>query len=229
MNQTIETLDQGIRIQDTKERILDAAERLFAENGFATTSLRQITAEAQVNLAAVNYHFQNKESLIRAVLSRRIGPINQRRFDLMDALEFSAGDDGPLVLEDVLSAFLLPVLEARTSCPEMRHWPRLLGRLYTELHGSLMELFQREMAPAAQRFTTAIRRAEPTLSPDALAWGLHFGIGAMAHFLAAGELLKFISRGTVDPEDHMEALKHLVAYMAGGLRALRTENKEAAQ
>lgn len=229
MNQPIETVDPGGRVQDTKERILDSAERLFADNGFATTSLRQITTDAQVNLAAVNYHFQNKQTLIQAVLRRRIGPINKRRFDLLDALEFAAGESGPLELTEVLQAFLLPVMEARTACPEMRHWPRLLGRLYTELQGSLMELFQREMAPAAQRFTAAIQRAEPGLTPEALAWGLHFGIGALAHFLAAGELLRFISRGMVDPDDHLEALEYLVNYMAGGLRALRTENKETAQ
>lgn len=229
MNQSIETVEPATRVQDTKERILDAAERLFAENGFATTSLRQITTEAQVNLAAVNYHFQNKETLIRAVLSRRIGPINQRRFDLLDALEFAAGETGPLDLDEVLRAFLLPVLEARTECPAMRHWPRLLGRLYTELHGPLMTTFQQEMAPAAQRFTAAIHRAEPTLSQEAMSWGLHFGIGSLAHFLAAGELLKFISRGSVDPDDHLEALDRLVAYMGGGLRALRTQKKETAQ
>lgn len=229
MNQSLETHEPATRVHDTKERILDAAERLFAENGISVTSLRQITTEAQVNLAAVNYHFQNKDTLIRAVLRRRIGPINQRRFDLLDALEFAAGENGPLLLEDVLRTFLLPVLEARSACPEMRHWPRLLGRIYTELPGPLMQMFQAEMAPAAQRFTVAVRRAEPSLTPEAMAWGLHFGIGSLAHFLAAGQLLTFISRGAVDPEDHAEALERLVAYMAGGLRALRTKDKEAAQ
>jgi len=71
---------------DTKTRILNAAEKLFGMNGFDATSLRDITAEAQVNLAAVNYHFQSKDSLIDALIERRILPINQRRFEMLDGL-----------------------------------------------------------------------------------------------------------------------------------------------
>src|SRR5690349_23937924 len=71
----------------TKERILDAAEALFLEHGFEATSLRAITAAADVNLAAVNYHFGSKEELFQAVLTRRLDPMNQERVDLLDALE----------------------------------------------------------------------------------------------------------------------------------------------
>ncbi|HEY6339983.1 MAG TPA: TetR family transcriptional regulator, partial [Bryobacteraceae bacterium] len=70
--------------QDTKTRILDVAERLFGANGFDSTSLRDITAEAQVNLAAVNYHFQSKDSLIDAVIARRIEPVNRKRMEMLD-------------------------------------------------------------------------------------------------------------------------------------------------
>jgi len=65
------------RQADTKTRILDAAEKLFGKNGFDATSLRDITTEADVNLAAVNYHFQSKDSLIDAVIARRIEPLNK--------------------------------------------------------------------------------------------------------------------------------------------------------
>lgn len=74
----------------TKDRILDAAERLFARDGFDATSLRAITAEAKVNLAAVNYHFQSKEALVQAVIGRRLGPINVRRLELLDGYEAEA-------------------------------------------------------------------------------------------------------------------------------------------
>src|SRR5580692_1378770 len=104
--------------QDTKSRILDSAEKLFGLNGFEATSLRDITAEAQVNLAAVNYHFQSKESLIDAVIERRILPINQRRFEMLDA----AGR--PLSVEQIVEAFLAPLL-----MPEVLPAVPLIGRV----------------------------------------------------------------------------------------------------
>ena len=86
---------------DTKDRILDTAERLFADKGYPATSLRDITNEAGVNLAAVNYHFGSKEALLSAVLDRRIGPVNEKRLELLDAAEAQAGNQ-PLALETVL-------------------------------------------------------------------------------------------------------------------------------
>ena len=77
---------------NTKDRILDSAERLFARDGFEATSLRAITAEANVNLAAVNYHFQSKEALVQTVIGRRMGPVNAQRLALLDAYEAEASD-----------------------------------------------------------------------------------------------------------------------------------------
>src|ERR1700735_4839102 len=90
---------------DTKTRILDAAEKLFGEKGFDGTSLRDITAEADVNLAAVNYHFQSKESLIEAVIMRAAGPINDKRLAMLEA----SGPDP--TIENILEAFVAPILE----------------------------------------------------------------------------------------------------------------------
>ena len=74
-------------MENTRGRILDSAERLFAEQGFSGTSLRQITAAAGANLAAVNYHFGSKEELIKEALSRRLRPINAERLKWLDRLE----------------------------------------------------------------------------------------------------------------------------------------------
>src|SRR5215472_3578898 len=95
---------------NTKTKILNTAERLFAHHGIEATSLRAITAQAGVNLAAVNYHFQSKEALLHAVIARRVEPMNQKRLALLDASEAEAGP-GPLPLEKVLDAFLRPVFE----------------------------------------------------------------------------------------------------------------------
>ncbi len=150
---------------NTKDRILDTAERLFARDGFEATSLRAITAEANVNLAAVNYHFQSKEALVQAVIGRRMGPVNAQRLALLDAYEAEAGG-APVPLEKIMDAFLRPVVEMSeatptNSCP-------LIGRLYTEpgefSEQRLQEAFEHlrsASSPALQRALagSASRRA----------------------------------------------------------------------
>ena len=72
---------------ETKEQILDVAERMFAEEGVHGVSLRAIIAEAKVNLAAVHYHFGSKDALVEAVFERRVGPINEARLEWLDRIE----------------------------------------------------------------------------------------------------------------------------------------------
>jgi AcrR family transcriptional regulator len=97
-------------VSNSKIRILDTAERLFGERGLAATSLRAITSAAGVNPAAINYHFRSKNGLIRAVYARRLGPMNQRRLELLDACEERHGS-GRLPLEEVVQALVAPVLQ----------------------------------------------------------------------------------------------------------------------
>src|SRR5512143_3976610 len=113
MIKSVQEVDHGTKAE-TKDRILDAAERLFAEHGFDATSLRMITAAAGVNLAAVNYHFRSKDSLIEAVFGRRIGPVNKERLEMLTAAEKAAGSD-PLSLEAVVRAFVEPVVRIRST------------------------------------------------------------------------------------------------------------------
>src|SRR5208337_1730678 len=94
----------------TKDRILDAAEELFMEHGFEATSLRQITATACVNLAAVNYHFGCKEDLFEAVLTRRLDPMNQERVALLTHFEHASAPR-PLSCEKILAAMFIPALK----------------------------------------------------------------------------------------------------------------------
>src|SRR5260370_41736213 len=125
---------------DTKQKILDAAERLFSEQGYAATSLRQIIAEAGVNLAAVHYHFGSKEELLDDVVRRRAGPVNEARIALLDCIEAEKGNAPPLV-ERVLEAFLLPTAEAASRHPQ---FVKLMGRMLAEgmMPGILQKHFQ---------------------------------------------------------------------------------------
>ena len=104
-------------MSDTKCKILDVAERLFAEQGYAATSLRHIIAEAGVNLAAIHYHFGSKEELLDGLVARIAVPVNADRIARLDRLEAEAGDAMPAV-EAILEAFLMPAAEMARQHPE---------------------------------------------------------------------------------------------------------------
>jgi AcrR family transcriptional regulator len=210
--------------RDTKERILDAAETLFADQGFAATSLRQITSEANVNLAAVNYHFQSKESLLLAVMRRKIEPINARRIALLDGLESKLPDETPPVWQ-VVRAFLLPVFEAPMLGVDLGSFPRLMGRVLTEPGGIGARLVLEGFGTVVARFNSAIRRACPGLTQEDLAWGFMFSMGAMAHCLAGGALLAALATHKVDMQDEEEVLERMVNYMTAGIEAMATAKR----
>ncbi len=167
---------------DTKTRILDAAERLFAEQGFAATTLRNITSDAGVNLAAVHYHFNNKEGLLTAVLKRCIDPINMDRLRLLDDLEAKAGEAGPGI-EDLLRALLGPAIRHFGVEGKPRRFLQLFGRVHTEPDETMMMHFEELFTEIKERFFPALNRALPELPVEEVFWRTHFVIGSMAHTL----------------------------------------------
>jgi AcrR family transcriptional regulator len=193
---------------DTKTRILDSAEKLFGINGFEATSLRDITAEADANLAAVNYHFQSKESLIDAVISRRIEPINRRRLELLDQ-----SGEHPSV-EEILTAFLAPVFEQELSAAIP-----LLGRMLADPAPFVDRVFKRHFTELARRFLEALHRSLPELPPDELLWRLHFMIGSMTHILTWGPVLGALTGGLCDVSDRGALLRRGVAFHAAAFRS----------
>jgi AcrR family transcriptional regulator len=200
----------------TKDRILDTAEHLFARDGFDATSLRAITAEAGVNLAAVNYHFQSKEALVQAVIGRRMGPVNARRLALLDAYEAEAGG-APVPLEKIMDAFLRPLLEIVGT--HAREFAPLVGRIYTEPGDFTERLFKDQFQALALRFIPAFQRALPELPLTELYWRLHFSIGAMAHTMGAASMLRIFSRGLCDPSDADGTLARMKTFVLAGLSA----------
>lgn len=193
---------------DTKTRILDAAEKLFGKSGFDATSLRDITAEADVNLAAVNYHFQSKESLIDAVIARRIEPVNRKRLEMLD----SAGPNPNL--EQILIAFLAPVLNQDLSAAF-----ELMARILATPDMFVTRLFKTHIASIVERFAEAIGNALPELSRTEILWRLHFTGGAMAHVLARSHLLPELMPGYPERPDRQTVLARLITFSAAGFRA----------
>ena len=203
---------------DTKTLILDAAEHAFADLGFDAASLRHIISVAGVNLAAVHYHFGSKEGLIEAVFSRRLGPLNQERLQLLDAIEREHA--GNLPVEKVIEALVGPAL--RLARDPVKGGPvcmRLYGRTIAEPNESLQRLFHAQFGDVVQRFTAALHRALPNLPQAVLLWRMAFAIGAMAHLMCDPQKLKDLSKGECDPEDTDTAIKQLVSFLSAGIRA----------
>lgn len=200
---------------DTKERLLDAAERLFAAEGLSRTSLRAITCEAGVNVAAVHYHFGSKDDLLGELLRRRIAPMNEERLAQLQAIE-STAHAGPLPLAAVLRAYIEPAFRFRSEMSGHESLGRLFGRLYSEpeeiLESTLREIFE----DVARRFLSALSRALPELDPDELAWRFHFVVGGLVHTLLGRPDMHAPDAGET-PEGLV--IDRMVAFGVGGLQA----------
>ena len=204
-------------MSDTKEKILDAAERLVGEQGYAATSLRHIIAEAGVNLAAVHYHFGSKEELLDAVVARKVTPVNESRIAWLERVEAEAGS-GPMVVEKVLEAFLIPTAEVASRSPE---FVRLMGRMLAE--GMMPRIVERHFQATGQRFVSALRRAVPELPQEELMWRVHFMVGAMAHAMCRTPIFPQTTGDAADMEPRMQ---RLVTFLGAGFRAPATAGKE---
>ena len=147
----------------TQVKILDAAEALFMEHGFEATSLRQITAAASVNLAAVHYHFGSKEDLFEAVLTRRLDPMNQERLALLTRFEHESAPKA-LSCEKILAAMFIPALKlARDPERGGKNFLRLLGRAYADPAPFIRQFLSDQYAVVIARFKAAFGRALPQL------------------------------------------------------------------
>ena len=204
----------------TRERICGAAEALFMAHGYEATTLRSITAAAGVNLAAVNYHYGSKEELFRAVLTRRLDPMNQRRVDLLDRFEREAATP-PLSCERIIVALFVPALElARDPRTGGNDFLRLLGRAYADPAPFIRRFLSEQYATMIARFKSAFALALPHLPRKELSWRLHFIMGALSYTLAGTDALKLIAelnpRETANDE---VLLRRLAPFLLAGLKA----------
>jgi AcrR family transcriptional regulator len=209
---------------DTKGRILDAAEDLFIEQGFEALSLRQITSHADVNLAAVNYHFGSKEVLIHSMLARRLDKLNHARLSLLDQFEHRFAGPGKgdgLTCEHVLGALFIPALRlSRDPQQGGRAFLRLLGRAYTDPSSFVRGFLAAHYASVSDRIFEALARALPQLPREELGWRLSFSIGALSSVLAGSDttrLLAQFSHG--ESMSDLQLISRLASLMISTLKA----------
>jgi AcrR family transcriptional regulator len=209
-------------LKATRERILDTAERLFMEHGYDGTSMRVVTGEAGVNLAAANYHFGSKEELMQAVLKRRLAVINQERLRVLDEAEARAGGRPlkPSVIIDCFFGTLLRVAAGQKAGGET--FLRLLGRTITDPSNFIRTFMSAEYADVLERYKQAMFRSLPDVPKAEIVWRFHFMLGATSYAIAGTDSLRLVTDWQVEEgsaEQDKNLLPRLMSFMLGGLRA----------
>ena len=205
---------------DTKKRILDAAEKLFARQGFYATSLRALTREAGVNLAAVNYHFGSKEELIKAVIERRMLPLNKIRLERLQSIKDSANAEGrPPVIKEILLAFIEPTFEFRKSGSGAQDFISMISRAFSDPRDTVRKLFLNTVEPLFQLLFELLCEALPSLPKNIVYWRLNFMIGAMAHAMSMSQMCQLIPNGLVLKVDSVSLTEQFVNFVANGMEA----------
>jgi AcrR family transcriptional regulator len=212
-----ETTIETVPSETTASRIIDAAERLFIRDGIDATSLRAVTREAVVNVAAIHYYFGSRDELLRAVLDRIVTPVNERRLVLLDQA-LAANKGKPLAVEEILRIFLLPDLEAverlRGRGVEIAHF---VARAYAAPSPTLKRLIEEQFSETSSRFLAELARAIPAIDRAELEFRFRC-IGGVIVRLFGAATPRGITGG-LDTADITPALDRIVGFIAPGLAA----------
>ncbi|QDP01042.1 TetR/AcrR family transcriptional regulator [Thalassotalea sp. PS06] len=203
---------------DTKTKILNAAENLFADKGFTGTSLREITSAAEVNLAAVNYHFGSKKELIKALMKRYLDVLSP---ELEGSLLAVMEQNDDLTLEQVFEAFVEPLLTLNKLKEQgTSNFLQLLGHSYTDSQGFLRWFITSNYPGIIDNFVMAVHKAYPELSSEDMFWRLHFTMGTAVFAMSSTSALIDIAENDFNAEVDIEGvIRRLIPYVASGVGA----------
>lgn len=200
-----------------RERILEVAERMFAEHGMSGVGLRAITTEANVNLASIAYHFGSKDGLLEALFAQRAAPIAQERLRLL--AECLEGNAKPK-LEDILDAFLRPALTLGVQ-PQFGGpaFVKLRARLATEPASTTRKILSKAFDYSSRKFIDAIAEVLPQLQRAEVEWRFYFMLGAMFYTMADSGRIQALTNDRIDPGDVKRALHHMIPFLVAGFRS----------
>jgi AcrR family transcriptional regulator len=199
---------------ETREKLVAAAERLFAEHGYTSVSVRAIAAAAGVNWSLVGYHFRGKQGLLSEVYRRHCHTLNAERLRLL-----ARAGPGRARLEQTIEAFVRPALaEIQTNGGETG-FSRLRAILAAEDSALLTQLVAENFDRSSRKFVTALRQCLPHVPADEVLWRFHFMLGTIYYSVSSPQRIKTFSKGRCDPGNLEDTLRHLVPFLAAAFRA----------
>ncbi len=205
--------------KETQQRLLDAAEVLFAQKGYRNTSLRNITTKAKANIASINYHFGSKEALIVAVIKRRILPLNELRMRrLEEAVALAESENRPPLAREILAAFIEPTMRFRNSGAGARSFIILVSRALGDPDPTVRGLFIDQVRPVLQFFGQCLSRALPHLTEQEVFWRTHFMMGSLAHIMHGLNKEQMFPEELL-PEDPQALVEMLLDFLSAGMEA----------
>lgn len=200
---------------DLREKILDAAEGLFARHGFYGVTTRQVAFEAGVDVALIHYYFGAKIGLFDAVFLRRAEILNKVRLDSLDAYERAHGE--ALTVEGAIQAFINPLLDiSLTGGAGWKNYFALVAQVNnTPAWGG--ETMTRYFDPVVQRLIGVLRKALPRARDEDLYWGYQFLTGSMMLAVSETGRIDSLSKGLCHASDIAAVKLRLSSYCAAGL------------
>lgn len=202
--------------QETSEKLIAAAERLFAERGYSGVSVRMIAAAAGVNWSLLGYYFRGKEGLLSEVYRRHCGELNSARMRLLEEIRVNGR---PPELEQILNAFIRPALAVAHGEDGQTAFIRLRAILAAENSALLEKLVAENFDVSSTTFIDALRECLPHLTRDEILWRFHFMLGTIYYTASGPHRIREFSNGRCDPADIQENLRNLIPFLAAAFRA----------
>ena len=200
---------------ETSEKLIAAAERLFAEHGYSGVSVRMIAAAAGVSWSLLGYYFRGKEGLLSEVYRRHCGELNAARMHLFQEIRT---DGRKPALEEILNAFVRPALAVAQGEDGQTAFIRLRAILAAENSALLEKLVAENFDVFSTTFIEILRGCLPDLTRDEILWRFHFMLGTIYYTASGPHRIRAYSNGRCDPADIEENLRHLIPFLAVAFR-----------
>ena len=203
---------------DTKQQILDVAERHFAVYGYAGSSVRGIIKDANVNIAAVAYHFGTKEDLFNAVVERFAAPVVAAQLRQLERVK----EDRELAT--ILDAFYGPplkLIKARGKSGEIL--ALFLGRMQNE-PDPIFSIVDNHFSVCRNNFIDAFRKCLPEAAEADLQWSFEFMLSLIVSFLVRQA---YIRKRYADPMDWtpQAASERMIRFCLSGMHTPRQKKR----